>query len=233
MMSQTAFKAALARLTPWGRTERYRIACLYELNPRLEAQLWRGWPELFPMLDSVVKAMPDRCSLRSVQYDPIAAARDDLKGSVTRFSKLTWSEANNRKWVDDLAQRPDYELEVTEVWSPWRKDLEDRKGGPHLYIRLDAANESGSPAPEHEWQSFTIAIRHDVLEGAKLKVQKVLDSAGQLMTAPQLLVFDRGWAESGGYRSLISSNPLQDSHPDMLNRWCLKHPSAVLPSFDS
>jgi hypothetical protein len=232
MMSRTGFMKVLARLAPWGRPERYRIACLYEFDPRLEAQLWRRWPELFPMVDPVVKAMPDRCFMRSVQYNPLAAAWNDEKGSVTRFSKLAWSEANNRKWVSDLAKRPDYELEVTEVWSPWRKDLEDRKGGPHLYIKLDAANEGGSPAPEHEWQSLTIVIRHDVLETVKPAVQAVLNAAGQLMTAPQLLAFDRGWAESGGYRSLMSSNALQDSHPAMLDRWCRNHPNAVLPTFD-
>jgi hypothetical protein len=64
-------------------------------------------------------------------------------------------------------------------------------------------------------------------------VQKVLDGAGQLMASPQLLVFDRGWAESGGYRSLMSSNALQDSHPAMLDRWCRNHPGALLQSFDA
>lgn len=232
-MLSNNFLEAVTRIIPWARAERYRVACLYEYNPPRDAQLSRHWPKLFPALDLVVRAMPYRCYLRSVQYNPEVAAQDDEKGSVIRFPKLTWSEANNRKWVDDLEKRAAFELDVTEFWSPWQKDLEDRRGGPDLYMKLNAASECHSPAPEYEWQSLTIAIKHDLLGAVKPQVQNVLARAGELMTRPQLLVFDRTWAERGKYTSFIRTNGLEDSHPDMLARWCDIHPEVVLPRFDA
>jgi hypothetical protein len=214
------------------RPERYRIACLYENRPPRDRQLWRRWPELFPVVDPLIKSMPSPCSLRSVQYDPLIAGQDDEKGSVTRFRKLSWSDANNRRWVDDLAERPGLQLEVTEIWSPWRKDLEDRRGGPHLYIKIDSADETATEATEFDWQSLTVAIHHDVLADTAGLAQMVLEHARPLMVAPRLVVFDRGWAERGSYTSTLRVNGLEDSHPAMLERWARAHPQAVVPGFE-
>jgi hypothetical protein len=213
--------------------EQYRIACLFERDPPRASQLWRRWPELFPSLDALVAALPERCFLLSRQYDPVAARKNDQAGEVTRFRKLNWTEANNRRWVDDLAARPGFQLSVTEAWSPWRKDLEDRRGGPHFYLKLDAADESPSPAPELDWQSLTVAIRHDILEQTKHLVQAALDRAGEMMTAPELLVFDRTWAERGKYTSFVRVNGIEDSHPRMIEDWCRNHPRALRTRFNT
>jgi hypothetical protein len=220
-------------LRPWGTPERYRIACLYEDDPPRASQLWRHWPDLFPAFDPLIQALPEKCFLRSVQYDPVAAARDDRKGNVTRFRKLGWSEANNKRWVGDLAARADYQLSHTELWSPWVKDLEDRRGGPHLYLRIDAANENAMVAPEYDWQSLTLALRHDVLADTKAHAQAVLERAHGLMRAPKILVFDRTWAERGTYTGFVRVNGLEDSPPHTLERWCAAHAEAVRPRFDT
>jgi len=211
----------------------YRIACLYEDGPDLERPFWRAWPGLFDAADAMIRTLPDAAYLRSTQYDPEITRRSDRGGTVTRFRKLAWSEKNNRKWVDDLAGRPGLQLGSTEYWSPWVKDLEDRRGGPFLYMKVDGADSSATSAEarEYDWQSLTLALRHDCLAKSAAAADNLLGQAHMFMPRGRLIMFDRGWAEHGSYTSFIRSNGLEDSYPSMLRHWLEAHPAAAVSTF--
>jgi hypothetical protein len=213
--------------------KRYRIACLYERDPDTNDPLWLHWPELFPEADVLIRSLPGSAYVRSTQYDPEITRRNDRGGTVTRFRKLAWSEQNNRKWVDDLAGRPNMQLGSTEIWSPWVKDLEDRRGGPDLYMKVDGADSSATneEARRFDWQSVTLAIRHDRLADTGAAADQLLARASGLMGVAQQIIFDRGWAEHGHYTSFIRSNGLEDSYPGMLQAWLDAHPDASVASF--
>lgn len=213
----------------------YRIACLYEYEPDLQRPFWRSWPDLFDATDEVFRTLPQPVFLKSIQYDPNIARRQDGGGTVIRFRKLAWSEKNNRKWVDDLAARPAMQLGSTEFWSPWVTDLEDRRGGPDLYMKVDGADSSATSeeAREYDWQSLTLALRHDRLTMSGAAANKLLVGARELMPGARLVVFDRGWAEHGSFTSFIRSNGLEDSHPAMLRDWLDRHPLAAVSGFDA
>ena len=211
----------------------YRIACLYEQAPDLQRPFWRSWPDLFDAADGLIRQLPRPTFLKSIQYDPKIARLRDSGGTVTRFRKLAWSEKNNRKWVDDLAGRPDMQLDSTEFWSPWIKDLEDRSGGPDLYMKVDGAD-SSAPSEEarrFDWQSLTLALRHDRLAAAGAAADELLRRAREMMPKAQLILFDRRWAEHGHYTSFVRVNGLEDSYPSMLSAWLDKNPGAAVPSF--
>lgn len=214
-------------------TKRYRIACLYEDGLDIREPFWRAWPELFDAADALVRTLPQPAFLRSVQYDPVIARQNDECGEVTRFRKLGWSEKNNRKWVDDLLGRPDFQLGLTEIWSPWVKELDDRSGGPLLYAKIDAADSSATEALKFGWQSFTLAIRHDQFAQSMEPAQTLLDRAAELMPAARRIIFDRGWAERGNYTSFIRVNGLEDSYPGMLQEWCDANRGASVERFDA
>lgn len=211
----------------------YRIACLYEYAPDLGRPFWRHWPELFEAADALISKLPRPTFLKSIQYDPEVARRCDSGGTVTRFRKLAWSEKNNRKWVDDLAGRADMQLGSTEFWSPWVNDLEDRSGGPDLYMKVDGADSSATnqEARDFDWQSLTLAVRHDRLAVAGAAADNLLQEAERLMPRARLMLFDRGWAEHGNYTSFIRANGLEDSYPGMLKAWLDSHPAAAVASF--
>ena len=225
----------LGRLFGGPSTKLYRIACLYEDAPDLQRPFWRSWPELFDAADALIRQLPQPVFLKSIQYDPEVSRRRDGGGTVTRFRKLAWSEANNRKWVDDLAGRPDMQLGSTEFWSPWVKDLEDRRGGPDLYMKVDGADSSATSqeARDFDWQSLILALRHDRLAAAGAAADQLLNEAQRLMPNGRLMLFDRGWAEHGHYTSFIRSNGLEDSYPGMLRAWLDSHPGASVASFSA
>src|SRR5688500_7318082 len=104
---RTRVNGLLGRLFGGPSAKMYRIACLYEYDPDLERPFWRAWPDLFGAVDSLFARLPQPVFLKSIQYDPEVTRRSDRGGTVTRFRKLAWSEKNNRKWVDDLASRPE------------------------------------------------------------------------------------------------------------------------------
>ncbi|WP_310468587.1 hypothetical protein [Sphingomonas sp.] len=213
----------------------YRIACLYEDAPDLERPLWRAWPGLFDATDALIQSLSRPAFLKSTQYDPEITRRSDRGGTVTRFRKLAWSDKNNLKWVDDLAGRPAMQLGATEIWSPWVKDLEDRSGGPDLYLKVDGADSSATDeeARKYDWQSLIVALRHDRLAASAAAADELLRQAGAVMPNARLMLFDRGWAEHGHYTSFIRSNGLEDSYPGMLKAWLDTHPAASVASFSA
>jgi hypothetical protein len=228
-----AIAGLLGRHRLWRAPTRYRIACLYEDGPPPEAQFWRRWPVLFRAIDALIQSLPEPSFIRSVQYDPLTAREDDCAGQVTRFRKLRWSESNNRRWVEDLIGRPQFQLDRTEICSPWVGELQSRRRcGPHLYLKIDAADTSTTAAGDFDWQSLTLGLRHDVLDRTMSLAQRLLDDARGHMSAPQLLVFDRTWAERGTYTSWVRVNGLEDSYPTMLHDWAEQNPSAVVARFD-
>lgn len=214
--------------------KRYRIASLYEYGPDTRDPFWRSWPGLFAHVDALVRSMPGPAHLRSTQYDPKVTRRSDRGGTVTRFRKLVWSERNNRKWVDDLAGRPELQLGSTEIWSPWVTDLEDRRGGPDLYLKVDGADSSATEdeAREYDWQSLTLAIRHDRLASGGEPGHRLISEAMLRMPRAKLIIFDRGWAEVGNYTSFVRVNGLEDSYPAMLQTWLDRNPQAAADRFD-
>jgi len=206
---------------------------LYEDGPPSDAQFWQRWPELFRVADDLVHSLPEPSLIRSVQYDPVKAREDESAGQVTRFRKLRWSESNNRRWVEDLIGRKQFQLDRTEIWSPWVGELDTRRrGGPHLYLKIDAADTSTAAASEFDWQSLTLGLRHDVLDRTMGLAQLLLDEARLRMSTPQLLVFDRTWAERGTYTGWVRVNGLEDSYPAMLRDWAEQNPHAVVARFD-
>ena len=223
----------ISRLFGGPSPKMYRIACLYEDAPDLERPFWPAWPTLFEATDALIRSLPDAAYLRSTQYDPEITRRSDRGGTVTRFRKLAWTEKNNRKWVDDLAGRPDLQLGSTEFWSPWVKDLEDRRGGPFLYMKVDGADSSATSAEarKFDWQSLIVSLRHDCLAKSAVAADNLLGRAHELMPRARLILFDRGWAEQGSYTSFIRSNGLEDSYPAMLRHWLEAHPRAAVGSF--
>lgn len=222
-----------ARMLGGRASKNYRIACLYEDNPDLRRPFWRSWPSLFDAVDGLFRTLPGPVHLRSSQYDPEVTRRRDSGGTVVRFRKLAWSEKNNRKWVDDLVARPELQLGSTEFWSPWVNDLEDRRGGPDLYMKVDGADSSADDpeAQKYDWQSLTLALRHDRLAASAVASDRLLGRARALMPGARLIVFDRGWAEHGNYTSFVRVNGLEDSYPAMLQAWLDGHSDSAVASF--
>lgn len=108
-----------------------------------------------------------------MQVDPVIAREDDRTGTVTRFRKLAWTRSNNAKWINDLLTRPSMRLGHTKNWSPWRKEV-DRRRGPHLYLKVDGPLNLSTDS-SLDWQSLTLALRHDVLAESDQAAQRLLD----------------------------------------------------------
>ena len=161
--------------------------CVWVLTTRHGDSLsdWERWRTLLPDLYAIVAMSSQPAAIRSFQ------SLVDSKGWLP-FGRMTWSKRDNEKWCTRYRSDPEVASKLqffsTEVWSPSWSVVERERRPVDVYLCLSRDH------PASDLQGLVVAVRHDLAEANRQALRQRLSSLGGLITASQVVEFERPWA---------------------------------------